>query len=339
MPNLLSPEPHTHYHVAGQPQLEQSLSSLEILQDHISRYTSRHLSYDEDILNAFLAIVSRSLVPTFWGIPFVTSDNCNVPETITPRNVELGFLLNLYWDPAHSEEAGCRVFLRREGFPSWSWSGWKGQVRYDPKRREGRRTINFAQCHNMQVGLELPGGKRTSIWNLYHRSGRQNIIPHDTRYLSIHTLVIRLQFDTFGTDPRHIFLCHCHPTSSHPHSGWPQKRWSRPKFCHKRTNDDLRRDMQKQWDCMLLFVENNPLFDGGSTWAFLIIEWNPDRTTAFRVGSFAIEDLPSYNAKPDYPGYKAYRQTVPNFENFAGYNVPRDLIDKVPHSWQSIRLG
>lgn len=116
--NLLSPGSGATGQREGE-HLKQDLSSLEILTDHISRYTSRKLSYDEDILNAFRAILSRSPVPSFWGIPVASHDEDRDLSAVTPRRLELGFLQNLFCLPLYPPP-GCPPLLRRDGFPSWS---------------------------------------------------------------------------------------------------------------------------------------------------------------------------------------------------------------------------
>jgi hypothetical protein len=75
-------------------------------------YTARTLSLDADALNAFSAILDRlekmSLRSGFiWGIP---------------RHKFKSFLL---W-----VRRGSRGLERRSTFPSWSWAGWKGYMKY-----------------------------------------------------------------------------------------------------------------------------------------------------------------------------------------------------------------
>lgn len=83
---------------------------------HVSSYTSRDLTYECDVLNAFAAIITeyeeRHGGKFCWGLP---------------RNK---FASNLCWK---GEEQLRRRQVHPNGtcFPSWSWAGWVGQVTYD----------------------------------------------------------------------------------------------------------------------------------------------------------------------------------------------------------------
>ncbi|KAI8689562.1 NACHT domain-containing protein [Fusarium sp. Ph1] len=87
----------------------------------ISQYTERHLTHDYDILNAMLGIMevaaqNKSPVYHLCGVPIVLgrSDGCDGPTLLE------AFARGLCWNVL------CGT--RREGFPSWSWTGWKGKL-------------------------------------------------------------------------------------------------------------------------------------------------------------------------------------------------------------------
>ena len=77
----------------------------------ISVFSARKLTYDTDILNACRGSLNRlsrtTSIEFCFGLPV---ENC---------------LRALIWIP-HSEH----VLIRRSGFPSWSWTGWKGRIEY-----------------------------------------------------------------------------------------------------------------------------------------------------------------------------------------------------------------
>lgn len=86
----------------------------------IKEYTERHLTHDYDILNAILGVMqtfARRDPPVYHlcGIPLVrqsfAGDNATLLEA---------FASGLCWE--------LKCGTRREGFPSWSWVGWKGVV-------------------------------------------------------------------------------------------------------------------------------------------------------------------------------------------------------------------
>ncbi|KAJ3528415.1 hypothetical protein NM208_g10210 [Fusarium decemcellulare] len=88
----------------------------------IEEYTQRCLRHEHDILNAMLGILQvyadrKSPVYHLCGVPLVrkTSD-----ETHDPTLLE-ALAAGLCWSLS---EGG----IRRLGFPSWSWTGWKGKV-------------------------------------------------------------------------------------------------------------------------------------------------------------------------------------------------------------------
>ena len=91
--------------------------------NRIKEFLLRDLSYESDILNAFLGILHRfrsfkEPLYHFWGVPFEPDrTRKDVPE-------ENAFLEALLWTPIlNRKKTGL---ARREAFPSWSWVGWRG---------------------------------------------------------------------------------------------------------------------------------------------------------------------------------------------------------------------
>ena len=74
--------------------------------EYLETYVDRSLTKDGDIQRAFTGILndaSEKGLETFFGL------------------TKSHFAIDLLWQP-------CRWLLRRPGFPSWSWLGWKGAV-------------------------------------------------------------------------------------------------------------------------------------------------------------------------------------------------------------------
>ncbi|APA13169.1 hypothetical protein SS1G_14072 [Sclerotinia sclerotiorum 1980 UF-70] len=75
----------------------------------VETYTARNLTYPSDIINALAGVLNTQGnamdCDIFYGLPSAMFD------------------LALLWQP-------CGKVTRREGFPSWSWAGWQGQVRW-----------------------------------------------------------------------------------------------------------------------------------------------------------------------------------------------------------------
>lgn len=106
------------------------------LREQIQEYTRRDLSRSEDSLNAFLGVLdynSRTARPMvhLWGLPLY-EDQASAPQ---PRDI----LFELFW--WHESPS-----TRRHRFPSWTWVGWAGPVRF--------RTRNKVRM--FPEGLRLP---------------------------------------------------------------------------------------------------------------------------------------------------------------------------------------
>ena len=116
--------------------LAPSLFSMEdsyLLKDSIFRdrlvFSQRILTYNLDALNAFRGILSRSEWITFWGV------------SIIPRHSDMdpcvGFALGMLWMARppwslsrHIKGHANLAYVRRSGFPIWSWTSVIGEI-YD----------------------------------------------------------------------------------------------------------------------------------------------------------------------------------------------------------------
>jgi len=84
----------------------------------INEYSKRSLTHSADILNGMLGIFrafeqGRNSVCHLYGLPFHTEDSRTLPT----------FSESLRWTLEAPSE-------RREGFPSWSWTGWYGEIKW-----------------------------------------------------------------------------------------------------------------------------------------------------------------------------------------------------------------
>jgi len=74
----------------------------------VGAYKERTLRYESDMLAAFAGVTEHfrcaEALETFWGLPIAS------------------FGAALYWQTDRLEK-------RREGFPTWSWAGWTGELR------------------------------------------------------------------------------------------------------------------------------------------------------------------------------------------------------------------
>ncbi|OAA38796.1 Heterokaryon incompatibility [Metarhizium rileyi] len=115
------------------PQTMEEPSTLSIFRtfdQHISEYTKRQLTYDEDSLSAFMGIarrlektLGRNKLGSIVGIPLW----CPAPDdTARPGPVRTKVLFALttsFWHHKGDDQP-----QRRRHLPSWTWAGWRGAV-------------------------------------------------------------------------------------------------------------------------------------------------------------------------------------------------------------------
>jgi hypothetical protein len=102
------------------------------LEDHITRYTCRDLTYDSDALNAISAILREFKlrgIEFLFGIPLSLHSNKPGHQRIVCDDYLLAY--GLCW--THGPGPHNIVPRRRKGFPSWSWAGWTGGVTWFPQ--------------------------------------------------------------------------------------------------------------------------------------------------------------------------------------------------------------
>ncbi|KAK7990232.1 hypothetical protein PG989_010547 [Apiospora arundinis] len=88
----------------------------------LEKYSKLHFSFESDIVDAFRAIGNtfaqrKPPVLHLYGLPFISDD-----ESITASSITRGLAWCL--------ERGNEETVRRPGFPSWSWLGYRGPVRW-----------------------------------------------------------------------------------------------------------------------------------------------------------------------------------------------------------------
>jgi hypothetical protein len=118
----------------------------------IRKYSHRHLTFSKDILKAFSGVLHAcenliSPVRHFWGIPILPQENLVLES----------FNLGLSWD--FSEIVILARLSRREGFPSWSWSGWDHPVSYREWYATRRK---FFSPPELNVAIEIADGPTMS---------------------------------------------------------------------------------------------------------------------------------------------------------------------------------
>jgi hypothetical protein len=173
-----------------------SYSATKTFADLLLSYQRRNMSYDEDILNAFMGILKRmttspgSIYSFVWGMPIFTKHmNVSEKRSVNSGNgykfdqkLMRGFLTSLAIIMPPDME-------RRHGFPSWSWVGWKpktpsGMGWTYVMNKDGPTTACFdpesVTLHNRD-GIQLS-------WESVVRNGNESLL--DGKNLS-HRITIR----------------------------------------------------------------------------------------------------------------------------------------------------
>jgi hypothetical protein len=106
----------------------------EVYASLVEAYTRRRLSYSNDILNAFKGISQVIQKRLFDHSPML----CGIPLCA----LDIGVL----WQPAGCCERRPPVsILNPSEFPSWSWAGWTGEVKYPTLWNISERTYSTAE--------------------------------------------------------------------------------------------------------------------------------------------------------------------------------------------------
>jgi hypothetical protein len=103
----------------------ENISNWRVYRSTVTEYSSCELSFEADMLNAFVGISSFMSKALFLGSPFIIG--------IPSCSLEVGLL----WQPAQR-------LRRRSGtnLPSWSWVGWVGMVNYAEHENVFERNIS-----------------------------------------------------------------------------------------------------------------------------------------------------------------------------------------------------
>jgi hypothetical protein len=144
---------------------------------HLKEYTSRSLTFDSDVLNAFKGILSAENTYAYHGLPF---------GDILDHNVDSAFAWALAWrSTGHLPKR--EAARRRESRPTWSWTSLVSQIEC-PLEVYGHGLIFFVEDQDKQL---------IRITDFYQRAtkAREKVIPERSKYLHIegHVVKVRLQ--------------------------------------------------------------------------------------------------------------------------------------------------
>jgi hypothetical protein len=144
------------------------------LQHRIVQYTERQLSYSQDSLNAILGIFAdyeeqQEALASSWRprpeVPLVLSsplDMAPQPSHIWGLPLQRGASMLLWHHPLPPKQ-------RRSDFPSWSWTGWEGGIKFEDSSwlsRHSSTDPTFAPT-SIEIPNQLKGLYDRKIKGLY----------------------------------------------------------------------------------------------------------------------------------------------------------------------------
>lgn len=168
-------------------------SSFGILRDTdiwvcINQYLKRDLTFPSDILNAMFSILQRfqqemgdGLFKHLWGLPVLM-------ERFHMQNWDEAFSQALLWYLP-------RPSTRREGFPSWSWTGWSGLHCTHYKRSISVRGMSSRTNDTVQgpcFMVNVADGHQTISLDKYFVDDPDS--EHPSPVLQVRANVIKLRF-------------------------------------------------------------------------------------------------------------------------------------------------
>ncbi|KAK3348520.1 heterokaryon incompatibility protein-domain-containing protein [Neurospora tetraspora] len=145
----------------------------------IQRFTQRQLSFQLDALDAVRGLLSRVDALTYWGIPVhELPQSYRAIFNFHASEVNALFLQCLFWMPLRAA-TGTEYIGRREGFPTWSWLGWRTPVTFLKFDRD-----NCYSEIKSGVKVERTSGKLVSLPKLDELSDdevyRSRVLPEKT---------------------------------------------------------------------------------------------------------------------------------------------------------------
>ncbi|KIN02953.1 hypothetical protein OIDMADRAFT_27430 [Oidiodendron maius Zn] len=123
--------------------LDWPLRRLEHWGEKLNLYGYRNMKFSEDAIKAFAGVLQRleTIYPKgfFWGLPVEDFD------------------WGLTWRPQVPPE-------RREGFPTWSWAGWRGPLYFG-------RPADVKKTRRIPTGLEIHACKAGQMERIFSSDG------------------------------------------------------------------------------------------------------------------------------------------------------------------------
>jgi hypothetical protein len=256
------------------------------LTTHIGGYSGKVLTKEEDKLNAFRGLLSRSRVYSFYGIPMATTftEAAKRPNpTESNTDFDTAFAIGLFWAPAQKS-------LRRiPQFPSWTWAGWNGSVVYRPSEREFIEVIqDIVKSWEVSEVASTPcfwlqdteSGNLATLQEVATSLTDSKVIPELSYSLVIDAIVLQLRIRQISTGNYFAYVFkHQRFKTGKGGKSVLERDWGIAVFLGEPPTSPK---LDKKWDAILLFGNTSGSF------SMLIIEYEDD--VACRVGQVTSKD-------------------------------------------------
>ncbi|KNG46199.1 tol protein [Stemphylium lycopersici] len=169
------------------------LDQLSQFCQHVRAFSGRDLTHEEDRLDAFRGMLSRSPFQSYFGIPVAP---CNDAYQLKLRQeFDFGFARGLLWVPRKPRPSDPEP-RRNKHFPSWSWAGWSGPVGYDAFtsgiEHMKRVAHNRGAFSGAEFWIEESDGKHTRLWDVVRAVPEARMLPERSHILVLDCHIVRL---------------------------------------------------------------------------------------------------------------------------------------------------
>jgi hypothetical protein len=254
--------------------------------EHVAQYTSRHLTYENDVMDAFRGLLAKSPFHSYYGIPIAPSD---FTEARSIEDFNLGFARGLFWLPGGWYYGGRFLTIRRKNFPSWSWVGWKGSVEFPEHRGNPGVIKGEKQTTDTKFWAVDEDGQSFDFTELSGRDSNEKILPELSNHIDIEAWIVQFRFQPGGWNSSRVCICKCHPNSTHSGALEVNQPWGDVillKSLVDEGDEFHRKLLTKAWTSVLLFQSQGSF--SGNYRLLLIVEEYGD--IARRIGAITIED-------------------------------------------------
>ncbi|KAK5651427.1 hypothetical protein OQA88_12515 [Cercophora sp. LCS_1] len=249
----------------------------------VSRYTTRVLTNDADSLRAvkgILVFLARSPYPTLniAGLPYVPLDHS------LREFAELETVAALSW---YHDERNASLPRRRPDFPSWTWAGWAGSVRWLRSEHVHMASRNSMTPRLRELALESANGVVSSAPDYLQIREPLDNCPDSA--VAFHFEAPLVHVDCFSFAQGHD---HWHDVRVRGRKTWAEERARAPT---ETPTEFVQRLKDGSWSCLWVsdHFEGGQFPEPGSEYFsfLLVVEWREDGTATRTGALFLVSNL------------------------------------------------